>query len=48
MYYPEKYNPKIDQKAQIIEAQLISLYQDRTPINLQIKSHPKDRGLKGW
>jgi hypothetical protein len=46
--YPEKANSKIDAKIMVLEAQLISLYESRTPIESQFKSPKQDRGLRNW
>jgi hypothetical protein len=46
--YPDKYNPRIDKKADELEAQLISFYQDRHPNVVQMKPINGDRGLKSW
>ena len=48
LIYPEKANPRIDAKIQILESQLISFYQDRTPIDLKLKALPQERGLNNW
>jgi hypothetical protein len=36
--YPEKYNPRIDKKVNELEAQLISFYQDRSPLETRFKA----------
>ena len=38
MVYPEKYNPRIDRKAMELEAQLISFYQSKSPIEQRFKT----------
>lgn len=48
LYYPEKYNPRIDRKVEELESQLISLYQSKTPIDFRIRESKQDRGLKNW
>lgn len=48
LVYPDKYNPRIDQKVGELEAQLISFYRDRHPHLTQMKPMNADRGLKNW
>ena len=48
MQYPEKRNAYVDQKIQILEAQLISYYQSRTLIEPRIQALPQERGLRHW
>lgn len=48
MQYPEKRNAYVDQKIQILEAQLISYYTSRTLIEPRIQALPQERGLRHW
>ena len=48
LIFPEKANPRIDAKIQILESQLISFYQDRTPNDKRVRALPQERGLNNW
>ena len=48
LVFPEKRNPYIDKKILELEGQLISFYQERTPMNIRLKSDIRERGLNNW
>lgn len=48
LIYPEKYNPRIDKKAQEQEAMLISHYQSKIKLPKRMRTNDTDRGLENW
>jgi hypothetical protein len=48
LVYPDKYNPRIDKKVNELESQLITFYQDRSPVTPRFQEASDDRGLTNW
>jgi hypothetical protein len=48
LVYPDKYNPRIDKKVNELESQLITFYQDRSPVVARFQETSDDRGLTNW